>query len=688
MADRYWVGGNGTWSATNTTNWSATSGGAGGASAPTLSDNVFFDANSGAGSVSILSATCRDLDCTGFLGTIQGSGSTFNVYGSLVLNSTMGWTFSNVLYFKGTTTGNVINPAGRNFYEVQFTGGGGEWTLIDPENFGFTVNGKITLSNGTLRTNGVYITAQTVDLAGAGGTRALYLGSSTLEINFTNFTGSTYNITFDAGTSTVVHNGISGTFDAAGMIFNNVIIQGVSPGWTRTVYGGGTFNNLTITSLGTVGTANLLMTGSYTINSLFKRQQNGGIKDRVLIYNETNTPAVITSASVDLTDVDFHNVTASGVAAPFTGTRIGDCGLNTNITPTTPKTVYWNLAAGGAWDTVNAWALTSGGTPSPANYPLPQDTVVISDTGLNSGAAVSGSSYVTYPTIDCSGRTLPMTLGIGSNGSKIAGNLTLSSAVTLSGTSAVYTYKPNMEILTAGRPVSFPLYFVAGAKLLDDFTSSLASGQYQLRGGTFDANNKNVTVPSFLCGFSRTGLVKMGSGTWTLSGTGSVWVIDGVYVTVQCDTSTIIFTNSTTSSKTFAGGNQTYYKFIIGGTTGIATYTISGDNTFSELSSTKTSAFTLSIQSGRTQTIGTWGVNGSSGNLVTIRASSTARHNLVKSGGGRVTANYLSISGSNASPLFTWQASNSIDGGNNVGWYFGSIPTPSLGNGLFFGSNF
>jgi hypothetical protein len=50
MADRYWVGGSGTWSSTNITNWSATSGGAGGESVPTASDKVFFDANSGSSS--------------------------------------------------------------------------------------------------------------------------------------------------------------------------------------------------------------------------------------------------------------------------------------------------------------------------------------------------------------------------------------------------------------------------------------------------------------------------------------------------------------------------------------------------------------------------------------------------------------------------------------------------------------
>jgi len=44
MADRYWVGNSGKWE--NTSSWSATDGGAGGASVPTSSDNVFFTSNS------------------------------------------------------------------------------------------------------------------------------------------------------------------------------------------------------------------------------------------------------------------------------------------------------------------------------------------------------------------------------------------------------------------------------------------------------------------------------------------------------------------------------------------------------------------------------------------------------------------------------------------------------------------
>ena len=51
MANRYWIGGSGDW--TDTANWSTTSGGSGGASVPTASDDVYIDANSGSGTVYI-----------------------------------------------------------------------------------------------------------------------------------------------------------------------------------------------------------------------------------------------------------------------------------------------------------------------------------------------------------------------------------------------------------------------------------------------------------------------------------------------------------------------------------------------------------------------------------------------------------------------------------------------------------
>lgn len=65
MANRFWVGGTGTWNNSSTANWSTTSGGASGASAPTSSDDVFIDANSGGGAITIASgAACRNLTVT------------------------------------------------------------------------------------------------------------------------------------------------------------------------------------------------------------------------------------------------------------------------------------------------------------------------------------------------------------------------------------------------------------------------------------------------------------------------------------------------------------------------------------------------------------------------------------------------------------------------------------------------
>lgn len=69
MADRYWVGGAGTWSSTNTANWSTSSGGASGASVPTSADNVFFDSASNATAYTVTLAS-------NFVGTASYSSIT------------------------------------------------------------------------------------------------------------------------------------------------------------------------------------------------------------------------------------------------------------------------------------------------------------------------------------------------------------------------------------------------------------------------------------------------------------------------------------------------------------------------------------------------------------------------------------------------------------------------------------
>jgi len=97
MAIRFWVGGTGTWSSSDTSHWAASSGGAPGASVPGASDNVNFDANSGTGTVtinyspSIIAFNSANSTLT-FSGTngltasgnvTLGSGNTYSVTGTL-----------------------------------------------------------------------------------------------------------------------------------------------------------------------------------------------------------------------------------------------------------------------------------------------------------------------------------------------------------------------------------------------------------------------------------------------------------------------------------------------------------------------------------------------------------------------------------------------------------------------------
>lgn len=95
MASRYWVGGSGTWDGTSTANWSATTGGASGASAPTTADDVVFDSNSGTAATVTVASTAVALNTT-------VNKSDINI--SLSANSTLATTAGTFSLISGTLT--------------------------------------------------------------------------------------------------------------------------------------------------------------------------------------------------------------------------------------------------------------------------------------------------------------------------------------------------------------------------------------------------------------------------------------------------------------------------------------------------------------------------------------------------------------------------------------------------------
>lgn len=270
MANRFWVGGSGTWDGTSTTHWAATSGGASGASAPTSSDDVFFDANSGTSTVTVsVSNACKNLDMSASSMLIV-SGANLNVYGSATLKSGMTWNFS--INFESTTTGNTFTSAGNSFggADMNFEGIGGGWILQDSLTMTGTRN--INIFAGTLDTNGKsvttgseatigfqgtqtktltlggsVITTGTFSLSSGSGTKTANLNSATINCVFF-YTGGTFN----AGTSTINLTDGNGSFNQSGdtgWTYYNVNFTGATnSGGTNFVdfHGANTFHSLSV----------------------------------------------------------------------------------------------------------------------------------------------------------------------------------------------------------------------------------------------------------------------------------------------------------------------------------------------------------------------------------------------------------------------------------------------------------
>jgi len=147
MADRYWVGGTATWNTTPVTKWALTSGGVGGQAVPTSADDVYFDAASGAGTVTIGAANtgAKSINCTGFTVTLtSGTAATLVVSGSITLAA--GMTFSYVGTITVNATGSITS-AGKSFNRLIVGGTGITITCADALN----VTAALTLTGGTVQ---------------------------------------------------------------------------------------------------------------------------------------------------------------------------------------------------------------------------------------------------------------------------------------------------------------------------------------------------------------------------------------------------------------------------------------------------------------------------------------------------------------------------------------------------------
>lgn len=337
MATRYWVGGSGTWNGTSTANWSASSGGASGASVPTSADDVIFNAFSGTLAVTVAyvvgGLSCKSLTFTGASGSFSlASSSILYVYGSITLATGVTYTGSSStssLVCKATTTGNTITSAGKVFINITFDGAGGEWILQDAMEVGS--QGNLTLTSGTLRTNGQTVTVNKgINISGSN-TRALYLGASTVNVYGNNSSWdatTTTNLTFDAGTSTLVFGYSTAISFLGGSLTYNKVTFG--PSVTNcSISGSNVISQLTANTTGTAlqfeaGTVTSVTTWSVgsSTSLISLRSSSSGSQYEI----EKLGGGTVTASGLDIKD------SLAYPASTWTATNSLDSGNNTNWT--------------------------------------------------------------------------------------------------------------------------------------------------------------------------------------------------------------------------------------------------------------------------------------------------------------------------------------------------------------------
>lgn len=589
MADRYWVGGSGTWNSTSTTNWSATPGGASGASVPTAADNVFFD-RTGTYTVTLQAITnmfCLDITVSAGTVTFAGTTGTLTVSGSMSLIAGTVWTNAGTITFNATTTGKTITTNGTSLGgNLVFNGVGGGWTLGSA----FTTIGTITITAGTLDTSaaGNYAVSATTLTCSSATTSQLNLNASTVTLSgLGGITVTGAGFTFNAGTSQInLTNTTGSSISANNRTFYNVSFLGVLTAATTvlSITGANTFNNLLFTAPNATngGIIYYSFNNNQTINGTFT-VSGGAANQRIFFLSSLiGTARTFNLANpATISNCDFRDITAvtNSITATTGG---GDCGGNTNITFPAPKTVYWNLAGTQNW-AATGWATSSGGTPAVANFPLAQDTAVFDNTGSVTGTITLNAQW-NVGTIDMSGRSTAMTLALGAN-PNLHGSWYNGAGTTNSGSfNIVFTGRGNTQQINGnGRSFTsgFNIQNIGGTvQLVGGVTMGTANG-VTLNNGTLDLQSYTLTCGQFTSNVTTTRTIAFGTGNITVIGSGTVWNVATTTGLTTTGTQVVNVSNNTATATTVNSGtlneaNAISFNF----TTGTYTLTFLGTTSY------------------------------------------------------------------------------------------------------------
>lgn len=339
---------------------------------------------------------------------------------------------------------------------------------------------------------------------------------------------------------------------------------------------------------------------------------------------------------------------------------------------------YWR---GGDWNSTSSWSTTSGGLGG-ASIPTSADDVFLdSPSGtLN----LNTTAYCRNFTHSAGFVTLNFNATL-----QVSGSWSSTLAFTGSGqwrfegaAAGTYTIYQGPEILY--RTHNGPFYLLNGSSsVIYRFTGYIRVNQFILNGSCkLDLNGYSLnTVHN--CQIVDTSTLTFNGGSMisrAFDFSDTVTYIAGTgtgFIEPNSAFSTCSVTMSGTTNKALNCEVRTR---------GGITMTFFGPAQYLDLKKISAGQSSFIFPTTHTTTFSNFTASGDSlASPVVIRSDSAGTRATISKSSGTVAVSNLDIKDSAATGGATWNATSSIDSGNNTGW---NITAPPKGNGLFFGSNF
>jgi hypothetical protein len=609
-----------------------------------------------------------------------------------------------------TTNGKVLD------FNVTFNGAA-TFALQDALSVGVATSRTVTLTTGTLELNsysltifGVFAssgsTARRIQMSGTGGKIVLSLNTATTVWN----TGVITNLTTDGnvlvqitGGGAVIKAIHAGTLSEANAISFQLSAAAGSVAFTES----NTIKNLTVDNIAfTAGFAGIIIYGSLLIggttvtlsasasNLTFAGTSgtstintNGELLDFPVIFNGIGKTwqlqsavtvgpgrtTTLTNGTINLNNYTFssgqfisNNSNVRSIAFGTTGKIVTTWNVASTATVISFETVT-NLTLSG-----NPLIEISGNTASERSY------------RYGTGAGLT-ESHVPDILITALGNGLVSLLG----GAK---NITVNNTVNAITSFNSFTCYGNLNSIAGRMNGTLSFKATSGTRTISlnvptpahDFSIIIdgpggtfqpitnlnlgTNGDLTVTRGIFEAGSYNITARYFLSNNSNVRTVNMGSGTWTTTGSTTVWnFATTTNLTFIKGTANIVSNYNSTSLVAFYGGGLTYNNFTAQTVSRVDIY---GNNTFNAF--TVAAGGSLRFEAGSVNTFNAFNfgnnISDNSGLDTTVAGTAAT---LIYAGSSKVRTNYVTVRDIIGSPANTWyMGPNSTNTSNNTEVYF------------------